>query len=1121
MVDPADPNIRSTLIENAYRVYPYSDAFYGFTAQRRHDLVLEDYQPFQIYESAVCGLDMKDFADPETAPGPEDFNFDYCDMPSCIWQWSTNNTGSLVHENITISDATPAFVWDAAMYEMYYRMIDTYNPNRMADFETAPTDLSAEKAAMEERCIKACETNYDKLVAELKRLYATNAIDPVSGEAIYKDENGNVLTADDLCCTAQALIEDCANLCQFDILQKECFGTPYDASVGTKEQLMFYGAILNGSFELQLPHSNFDVASNGANSVDQFELASQSQAMISILNDLFAENFSNATGNATALNTYYPLDHYQGYFETDWFKDKDYHFIKLNADGSLGFSNDGLNDLGTENFFLDQFMVDPAVVSLENSWIEEIAYLEQQYVDGVDLALIGVSADGVETATLSMNLITDQLVDARLKEQGRVSPEFRLVDVGPKGDLPCVETERCVKDHPGRLRMPLEESDTYRYPQLMANGHGDLFYIGNHYGVYEYQPNDNGSHDQIRFYSQRPNYLGSTLYGNTVYAMTNSDEVYGYTEAGIWSWEIGTSGTERHLYGFEEANGAEHVMYWKESGETISYYDGLFDGTSGSMGLDEAGNLYFIGALSYGTAAGFMKIEPDGAVSYIHIPSSGTETTKIPVDFLIKGNQAVFVMESVVGGYSLGLSPLDGNSLGVSHIPFLVQGDFQAQTSYVDGPVENATFVEINDIALLPNGDIAIADKNTVRILSDDFSEISTLTGTIPESRKLNGYLSDAEFEEINSITADGDGNIYVYESGGLVRVISAEGCKDIPEERCVENYGPSNTFTHDNSPMLIADNAGVVFNTWGSYNGILAPWEEQMNMVFSFAAYNAYYENIDVQLVDDDVYILIKNPISHKVGFYKKDMTTVSQPVLLFDQIDNGGTIEQMIDYDLWDNQFWVTGNSVYITYGTGEKKGIAQVNMSGVVQDIIIPADDNTGEDYLVKDFMVMDGALLVHRKKEDNSSQFVLFDPIITQTNYSAFDTHAIIGFDQYGDVVDGGLNYVSLSDVRDITKLNESEVVIADNNRVRILNVLRGTVSTLSGSDIESSVNGPISDASFIGITAVTTDPQGNIYVAEKRENGTNDVVDNLRIIHADPCREEKEFMINKANYTSFG
>lgn len=118
------------------------------------------------------------------------------------------------------------------------------------------------KKQMQDDCNGACDTKRDAIILKLKKLY-----DP-TGSGIYKNGANATFLYEDLCCTADRLVEYCKDQCYLSVLQYTCpndVNDPYKLlSLGTPEENNTLMSILYGDFDITDPTNTATPCTNAS-----------------------------------------------------------------------------------------------------------------------------------------------------------------------------------------------------------------------------------------------------------------------------------------------------------------------------------------------------------------------------------------------------------------------------------------------------------------------------------------------------------------------------------------------------------------------------------------------------------------------------------------------------------------------------------------------------------------------------------------------------------------------------------------------------------------------------------------------------------------------------------------
>jgi RHS repeat-associated protein len=115
---------------------------------------------------------------------------------------------------------------------------------------TAPTQaeleatVNTQKSQLESQAKQTCEDRYPEFLDALLAIYPSN------GSGGYTSSSGT-LTYEDICCTAQSMVDDCKSLCSLTVQTVNCSGTPKIVGLGTATELANIRAIIGGSFDVQ------------------------------------------------------------------------------------------------------------------------------------------------------------------------------------------------------------------------------------------------------------------------------------------------------------------------------------------------------------------------------------------------------------------------------------------------------------------------------------------------------------------------------------------------------------------------------------------------------------------------------------------------------------------------------------------------------------------------------------------------------------------------------------------------------------------------------------------------------------------------------------------------------
>ena len=156
---------------------------------------------------------------------------------------------------------TPAMTNDENRYMAFAGCIAAGQAASGASVDQAKAEQSIldQQAKLEGQCSSACDRKYDSFKMKLKGIFDTN------NDGIYANARGTILTEQDICATAQRLVEYCKDQCNVTVVRYDCppLGINQDGedrimSLGTPAELDMIGKIIGGDFAL----SDLDLSGN-------------------------------------------------------------------------------------------------------------------------------------------------------------------------------------------------------------------------------------------------------------------------------------------------------------------------------------------------------------------------------------------------------------------------------------------------------------------------------------------------------------------------------------------------------------------------------------------------------------------------------------------------------------------------------------------------------------------------------------------------------------------------------------------------------------------------------------------------------------------------------------------
>ncbi|MGN6647108.1 MAG: choice-of-anchor D domain-containing protein [Cytophaga sp.] len=230
--------------------------------------------------------------------------------------------------------------------------------------------------------------------------------------------------------------------------------------------------------------------------------------------------------------------------------------------------------------------------------------------------------------------------------------------------------------------------------------------------------------------------------------------------------------------------------------------DAMFNSPKG-LAIDKDGNLF---VAEYGGRK-IRKVTPQGVVTTIaSSPPVGPQIFYNPTDLVVDNSGNIYVTNMSV----VTKTTPDGQTS-------IFAG---AGYGFQDGPGNTAKFKDLTGITLGTDGNLYVADNGNHRIRKITFQgEVSTFTGSVSGSQ--NGDLSIATFSRPYGITTDKDGNMYVSEENNIVirkisstgqvskyaGVVGSFGWADGPADQVGFNY--PHGLTVDNSGNVIVADQG------------------------------------------------------------------------------------------------------------------------------------------------------------------------------------------------------------------------------------------------------------------------------------------------------------------------
>ncbi len=187
-------------------------------------------------------------------------------------------------------------------------------------------------------------------------------------------------------------------------------------------------------------------------------------------------------------------------------------------------------------------------------------------------------------------------------------------------------------------------------------------------------------------------------------------------------------------------------------------------------------DLYFseaVSCLMHFCDANAGRVAPDGTVKRIAI--AGTPFNGGPT---APGQPAGIAVDTAGSIYIADRADEVIRKIAPDGVQTDLAGDGQVGCAQVDGKGDQARFCLPEGLAIDAAGNLYVADRgaNTIRKVTPD-GNVTTIAGVAFVAGSMDGPAASATFNDPNQVALDGQGNLYVADSGNaLIRRISTSG---------------------------------------------------------------------------------------------------------------------------------------------------------------------------------------------------------------------------------------------------------------------------------------------------------------------------------------------------------
>ncbi len=308
-----------------------------------------DTNIYQLCEDAFCNLAQIDLSDSTVMELPDTAAAGYndpCQVPMCSYTWTGETDDHDSEDYLTIARDT--IDWGHMEYWSLEQCVKWGDLSGNVTQDDIVDDAQDQADQMENECRSACSERYEDFLNALVALY-----DPDDNGSYY-DEDGNSMAFEDICCTAESMVEDCRNRCSFTLQWVGCSGgDSVLVSIGNQDELEYLHNVQYGSFDATLKSTGAQIN----------EPSRTTEALVALLDELIAGQIADGATNDLALNTEYNFRSYQAYGD---YKDifLNYNTISIANDGEITLSNYGSNGHSFD-FLMDDILATETLSELE------------------------------------------------------------------------------------------------------------------------------------------------------------------------------------------------------------------------------------------------------------------------------------------------------------------------------------------------------------------------------------------------------------------------------------------------------------------------------------------------------------------------------------------------------------------------------------------------------------------------------------------------------------------------------------------------------------------------------------------------------------------------------------
>ena len=356
---------------------------------------------------------------------------------------------------------------------------------------------------------------------------------------------------------------------------------------------------------------------------------------------------------------------------------------------------------------------------------------------------------------------------------------------------------------------------------------------------------------------------------------------------------------------------------------------------------------------------------------------------------------------------------------------------------FADGTTTNAKFNYPHGVAIMPNGDVVVADtlNHCIRLVSNGF--VSTLAGSCGSSGYVDGAVQTARFNNPYGVAVLPNGDVAVADFlNNCIRIVAPNGTVTTlagsNSSGFADDTGTAGKFYGPSGVAILANGSIVVADAYNYRIRLVAP----SGAVTTLAG----CESIEFA---DGVGIAARFHTPTGVAAFTNRNIVVA------------------------DSQ----NHRIRLVTATGAVSTLAGSGIPGWTDGSLTTAQFNWPQGLSV----FLDGRIVV-ADTGNNRIRIVTLDGIVTTL------AGKILGF------ADGAGACASFNTPRGVAILLNGSIVVADtdNNRIRLV-TLDGNVTTLAGGDSSGFADGTTTNARFSSPTGIAVLPYGNIVVADTDNN----------------------------------